>query len=280
MIRRDAGESLLLIGQHDHSRICGEMAQRIGNALFSPPMPLEPVTLAIAEHDCGWGAQDQRPRLNQRHWPAHVFEADIAVAVQSWGSSVDQVSTRHPYAGLLVSLHAMALANRASLRQPEGPDEFSRQQAFHLRRFVHRQIELQESLRTDLGLRTDAPLRGGLAEQGRSPEEDMLRANYFLLEFLDQVSLNVCFDQPVFGRIETVYPRPGEGPISMRLGREPDGAARLDPWPFNARRLELSVPARRIKAIAYRDAEDLKSACDAAESFDVRVTLCAWSDAG
>ncbi len=275
MIRRETGGSLMLIGQHDHSRLCGEMARQMGNGLFSSPLPFDATITAIAEHDCGWVAPDRQPELNQRGWPAHVFETDIAFSLEAWGASVDQVIGRHPYAGLLVSLHAMALANHASLRQPEGADEFSRQQAFRLRRFVHRQIELQESLRIQLGMRTDLPLHGGLAEQGRSPEEDLLRINFFLLEFLDQLSLNLCFDQLVFGRIETVYPRPGDAPISVRISREAGGAMRVDPWPFNCQRLELTVPARCIKAHAYHDAEALKAACDAAELFNARVTLCA-----
>ncbi|HEX4054790.1 MAG TPA: DUF3891 family protein [Tepidisphaeraceae bacterium] len=275
MIRRDTSASLMLITQYDHSRLSGELARQMGNGLFSPPLPFEPTIIAIAEHDCGWVIQDRRPDLNTRGWPAHVFEADSTTALDAWGASVDQVVGRHPYAGLLVSLHTMALANRASLRQPEATDEFSRQQTFRLRRFVHRQIELQESLRIQLGMRTDLPLRGGLAEQGRSPEEDLLRVSFFLLEFFDQLSLNLCFDQLVFGRIEMVYPRPGEGPIGLRISREAGGEMRLDPWPFNRQRLELTVPARCIRAESYRDADALKSACDAAELFNARVILCA-----
>jgi hypothetical protein len=280
MIRRETGGNFMLISQHDHSRLCGELARRLGNGLFSPPMPFDATVMAIAEHDCGWAAHDRRPAVNLRGWPAHVFEAEATTALAAWGASVDQVVGRHPYAGLLVSLHTMALANRASMRQPEETNEISRQQAFRLRRFVHRQIELQESLRDQLGMRTDLPLRGGLAEHGRAPEEDLLRANFFLLEFLDQLSLNLCFDQLVVERIEIVYPRPSEGPLGARLGREVDGAMRVDPWPFNSQRLELEVPARCIKAGPYRDAEALQSACDAAVPFIARARLCAWAGGG
>ena len=279
MIRRDTDRGTILINQHDHSRLCGEMARRLGNGLFASPLPFDATVAAIADHDCGWAAHDQWPALNDRGLPAHVFEAATATALDAWAKSVDQVVAGHPYAGLLVSLHTMALANRASLREPEGADEFSRRQAFRLRRFVHLQIELQESLRDRLGMRIDLPLRGGLAEPGRSPEEDLLRANFHLLEFLDQLSLNLCFDQLVFARIEAVYPRPSEGSMAARIGRQTSGAMRLDPWPFNSQYLDLEVPARSIKAGPYGNAEALKLAFDVAEPVIIRMRLCAWGSA-
>jgi len=275
MIVRETTGGLLLIDQYTHSKLSGEMARRIGNALFASPLPFEPVVMAIGEHDCGWPTQDCRPVLNKHGVPAHVFEVDQAIALEAWGASVEQVMQRDSYACLLVSLHAMALANHASLRQPDGPDEFSRGQAFRLRRFVHRQIELQESLRKTLGLRTNAPLRGGLAEPGLCPEEDLLRANFYAMQFLDQVSLNVCFDQLIFDRLDSFYARPGEQPIKVRLGRQADGSLRIDPWPFNSRRVELTAAVRRIKAVTYRDAEELRKACDAAEPAEIRIALCA-----
>jgi hypothetical protein len=280
MIRRDTAGGMILISQHDHSLLCGEMVRKLGNALFAPPLPFDSTVTAIAEHDCGWASHDQWPTLNGRGLPAHVFEAETATAMDAWGKSVDQVVAKDAYAGMLVSLHTMALANRASMREPEGADELSRQQAFRLRRFVHRQIELQESLRGRLGMRIDLPLRGGLAELGRSPEEDLLRANFLLLEFLDQLSLNLCFDQLIFGRVEAVHPRPGEQPIGMRFGREGNGAMRLDPWPFNYEQLELEVPGRSIRSGPYGNVEGLKSAFDAAEAIVVKMRLCAWAGGG
>jgi hypothetical protein len=280
MIRRDTDRGLILISQHDHSRLCGEMARRLGNGLFASPLPFDSTVMAIAEHDCGWAAHDQWPTLNERGLPAHVFEAETATALDAWGKSVDQIVAADAYAGLLVSLHTMALANHASRREPEGADEISRQQAFRLRRFVHRQIELQESLRGRLGMRIDLPLRGGLAEPGRSPEEDLLRANFYLLEFLDQLSLNLCFDQLVFSRIEAVYPRPSEGAIGARVGREGHEAMRLDPWPFNTEIVELEVPGRSMRVGPYANVAALKSAFDSAEEVVVQMRLCAWGSGG
>jgi hypothetical protein len=276
MIRRDAPGVAVLVNQHDHSLLSGELARRVGNVLFSPPGPFKPVCLAIAEHDCGWAGIDSRPDLNTQGLPAHVFEGDTLTSLAAWQASVDIVADQDAYAGLLVSLHSMALANFAMSRETPATDEFARQRVFRMRKFVHGQIELQEKLRRTLDMHVDLPLRGGLAEEGRSPEEDLLRCNFFLMQFLDQISLDLCFDRLMFTRIETVYPRTGEGPIGARIGRDEDGTMKLDPWPFNEERLEFTLPAREIATGPYANARTLHSACAAARAFQVRVVLRPW----
>jgi hypothetical protein len=273
MIRRASGRQFLLICQDDHARLSGELARRVGNALFSPPSPFDSVVLAISQHDCGWVGQDSHPLLNAHGQPEHVFEADILTALESWTQSVDQVLAGDPYAGLLVSLHTMALANRAAAHEVELPEEIGRHKTFRIRRFVHRQIEIQEQLRRTLQMRTDLPLRGGLAEPGRSPEEDLLRANFFLLELLDQVSLNLCFAEPIFRRIEFVYPHPGCEAISARISPGDGGAMKLHPWPFNSASVELEVPGRTIPAGPYQEEQSLQSAWNAGAECAVRVVL-------
>src|SRR5271165_6548962 len=203
MIWRQNGRELILITQHEHSRLSGELGRRLGNALFAPPAPFGPVIHAIAEHDCGWEEDDAHPAIDPQGQPTHVFESDPMVSISAWERSVQDVTCKDPYAGLLVSLHTMSLAAKAASRQQEPNDEVSRQRVFRIRRFIHRQIETQETLRKQLDMRTDLPLRGGLAEEGRSADEDLLRANYFLMEFLDQLSLNLCFDRLVFQKVET-----------------------------------------------------------------------------
>jgi hypothetical protein len=273
MIRRDVPGGFVLVHQHDHSLLAGQLARRFGNGLFAAPSPFEPVVMGIGEHDCGWVEADRRPGLNKQGQPAHVFEGEVQTAIGAWESSVDEVMARDRYAGLLVSLHTMALANIVAAREAEPADDYARQKAFHIRRFIHRQIEIQEQLRQELAMRIDLPLRGGLAEEGRAADEDLLRANFFLLEFLDELSLNLCFDRLVFGRFDTLYPRPAEAAISARFQRDARGVFYLSPWPFNCEVLELEIPGRTIPAGPYANAEALSEACRRAEPRLLRVVL-------
>jgi Protein of unknown function (DUF3891) len=273
MIWRQQGRDVVLILQNDHAQVSGILARKVGNALFAPPSPFESVVRAISKHDCGWAEADQRPEIDSQGLPGHVFEVDILTAIAAWERSVQTVSAGDAYGGLLVSLHTMSLANHAAAKQPPPEDELARQGVFRVRRFVHQQIEIQEQIRGRLEMRTDLPLRGGLAEEGRSPEEDLLRANFFLLEFLDQVSLNLCFGRLVFQRIEMLYPRPGEGAMAARIGGDAQSGMTLNPWPFNCEKLELDIPARRIGPGPYRSQAMLRDACEKAAKDLVRVVL-------
>jgi Protein of unknown function (DUF3891) len=276
MIRRDEDQHHVLIDQYEHSLLSGRLARHIGNEWFSTPAPFESVMKAIAEHDCGWPAHDAKPDLNAHGLPAHALEAESATALPAWTASVDRVTASDAYAGLLVSLHVMALGRYAATKHAAVADEASRVRAFRIQQFLHRQIELQESLRKKLKMRIDLPLHGGLADRDVSPEEDLLRANFFLLEFLDQLSLDLCFDRLIFEKFGPVYPKPGEKAQSMRVERDREGVLRLAPWPFNRKSMSLKVPAKRIAPGPYANAESLAKACMAAKGEQIGVTLQPW----
>ena len=137
-------------------------------------------------------------------------------------------------------------------------------ESFRSNQFLHRQIELQEQLRSRLGMRTDLPLRRGLAESGRSSEEDLLRANFFLMQLLDQISLVLCFDRLVFETIDPVYPRPGSEPLALRISQDVPGRYQVKPWPFDSEQIELQIPVRRIPERIYEDDAELCQAYEAA----------------
>jgi hypothetical protein len=270
MIRRDGEGVFLLIRQHDHGLLAGYFASQVGNALYPPPMPRRPVLTAIAQHDCGWQEWDDRPRLDGGGNPAHAFNCDLEVAVSAWGASVERVAEGHPYAGLLVSLHVLALALEAASRSPAIPptDEAAeRRRQFVLSRFIQRQIQQQMGLRASLGLATDKPLRAGLGDSDE-PVEELLAEHLHLLQFLDALSLNACFDRLLFPRFNEV-----------RMDREGDGCIRLDPWPFGVERVESWVPAAQIAARGYKDEAEVASAMAAAPRVRVAVRLRPWSAA-
>jgi hypothetical protein len=273
MIRRDCEKEIYLICQHDHAQLAGKLVFHVGNNAFAPPSPLASIALGVAEHDCGWRELDEQPVLNAKGLPSHVFEINHAIALAAWSDSVARVAQLDPYAGLLVSLHAMSLAVHAAVHLPNQTNDSSRHDHFKIQQFLHRQIELQESLRKKLQMRVDLPLRGGLAETGRSDEEDLLQANFHLLQLLDQISLVLCFDRLVFDRVDKVIPRPRAQPITVRMERLETGVLGLRPWPFDLEKIELRIPARRLPAGPYRSPEELMAAFVAAkpQALDLRL---------
>jgi hypothetical protein len=270
MIRRTCSDSILLITQHHHAMLAGEMARRIGNGKFSPPIPFDDVIQAIARHDSGWPLLDDQPAINSKGLPRHVFESDVAV-IPVWERSVENAAAISPYAGLLVSIHVLALSIYAANQPAMATGD--RMAVFKTNQFQHGQIERQEEFRRQLKMRTDLPLRVGLAEPGRSPEEDLLRSNFYWLRAMDRLSLDLCFDEPIFEQIEPVYARLGSSPVTLRLTRDASHAIVVDPWPFDAVELDFSIPARRVAGGPFATDEALREAYANATSEQIKVKL-------
>jgi hypothetical protein len=271
MIRRPDGKDFLLISQPDHAHASGEMAKRYGNALFAPPAPFDAVVLGVTEHDCAWAEADQIPRRNAKGWPLDIFDGDWEHSLEVWTQSSALMAQHHPYSALLVSLHVMHLAAHASQTMPNSQHDSVRRTAFLFNRFNQNQVELQEKLRIKLGMRVDHPLRGGLADPGRAPEEDLLRANFRMLQFLDQISLIACYDKVIFSSLVALQGRDATKLIDVQIRRTARGAFQLSLWPFDGETIELTIPARRIAARKYADDSDLKKALELASPESILV---------
>jgi hypothetical protein len=242
MIRRDAQTRFLMITQHDHAQLSGELARRLGNCDFAPPSPYQAVVEAIAHHDCGWPLHDEHPTLNPAGLPLHVFEAPVSLATQVWSASVAGAMNLGDYQGLLVSLHTFALSSMffANAKNPSRPD------LFEMNKFQHRQSEIQEDLRQRLGLREGVPLRLGVPKAGVSPADDQLIFNFRLLTAMDRISLALCCGKPLFPTMDDVHPHPGKPATKITVQMPDPATMTLDPWPFDQPMLAFVVPARRV----------------------------------
>jgi hypothetical protein len=274
MIRHRLAEHFVLITQHDHAQFSGRLAAHVGNRLFSAPTPFQETVDGIALHDCGWPLHDDRPTLNPQGQPLHVLESPMSVAIPVWTESVRGATEKSPWSGLLVSLHVLALSALAEKRD-QSPHERHRdaRELFDLNKFQHKQIEHQQSLRAALDLRTDVPLRLGLAKPGTGAREDLLLFGYHLLKAMDRISLDVCSGEDLFETIEEVYPRPGAEPVTLRIGHPAHFELTVDPWPFDAPRFDLPVPARRVPAQKYASDDEFRQAYNTAQVRPITITV-------
>ena len=269
MIRRAVENGFLLIAQHDHALLSGKMARRIGNQSFRAPSPYEAVVEAIAQHDCGWPLHDENPTLNAAGQPLHVFEASVSLATQVWNASVARAMNLGDYQGLLVSLHVLGLSAFALSHAKSA----SRADLFEMNKFQHRQIEIQEDLRTRLGLSNDLPRQLGLAAAGASPAEDLLRFNFRLLTAMDRISLALCCGENLFPALEDVHARPGAPESTVRLSMPNPSMMAMTPWPFDQRPLCFEVPARRVADGAFASPEEFQEAYRRAPVERLALTL-------
>jgi hypothetical protein len=261
MIRHRQGGDFLLITQDDHARLAGRLAERYGNARFAAPSRRGEVIDAVTLHDHGWALHDREPTLNPQQWPLHVFETPPQISTKVWAESVRRAREHGPYCALLVSLHTLALS--ALQQQHYSAAELRPHHAmelFELNKFQQRQIEIEEELRTALGLRTDLPLTIGLAKRRTSDAEDLLLSDYHILKAMDQVSLALLCSGNPFATIENISPRPGAEPQHLSVGYSGGWTVKVSPWPFDCDRIEAQVPFRRVPAERFPDEQSFRAA--------------------
>jgi Protein of unknown function (DUF3891) len=254
MIRRRVGDEFWLIPQHDHALLSGTLAEQLGNDRFAKPQKATTV-LGISLHDCGWPIHDDRPTLNKDRLPIDVFETTLSIGLSVWTESSKRAAERDAYAGLLVSLHAMSLSALATSQvfDNEHFDIKDSRVRFELNKFQHAQIELQERLRKQLSMRTDIPLRLGIAEKSADPREQALEFDFRLLQAMDKMSLCLCCTKPPFASIEPVMDRPGGKAMALRVQRPETTRLEVSPWPFNVTRIDVSFPYRRVPVKPFAD---------------------------
>jgi hypothetical protein len=275
MIRRQVGREYWLITQDDHARVSGVLAGGLGNARFGAPSS-DAAILGIALHDCGWPMHDRDPTLNAAHQPLDVFESPRYIGLPVWEASARLAAEKDPYAGLLVSLHGLALSALATGQSPvsRGTWDLSEPRArFELNRFQHGMIELQEKLRSALGMHIDRPLKLGLAEESDDPLERQLVYDFRWLQAMDQVSLAICCTKPPFESISPVMPNLRDRAVTMKVHRPSAGLVTLSPWPFARDMISVDVPFRRLRAERFADESEFRAAYAAApiERFTVAL---------
>jgi hypothetical protein len=264
MIRHPQGSDLLLFTQHEHALLSSRLAERIDGGVIAKP--LTRTIDGISLHDCGWPIHDDDPTLNPQGHPLHVFETPVWLATRVWSASARQAASKDSYAGLLVSLHVLHLSTLFA--QSHDPRD-----VFEINKFQHQQVELQEQLRSAVGLRIDQPLSHGLARPGTSPQEDALLFDYHLLRAMDQLSLALLCAEDLFPSLDGIDSRPGGSAISIRLQKLAPFHLRLDPWPFDAPRLTFSVPFRRITPHSFREIEEFRRTYATSPRERIQATL-------
>jgi hypothetical protein len=265
MIRHRRGNEFFLFTQHDHALLAGKLAEEISGSVLARPSAA--TISGIALHDCGWPLHDDRPTLNAKGEPLHVFETPPKIATRNWTASARGAADVDPYAGLLVSLHVLHLS-LMSQASHTAPDD-----VFELNKFQHAQIERQEELRPKVGLRIDRPLTHGLAAPGISAAEDLLLFDFRLLRAMDALSLALLCSEPLSITMDGLRAKPGGALIYVSVERPEEFTVRLEPWPFRAGPLEYPVPFRRLAAGGFEDEATMGTAYGraAAESITARI---------
>jgi len=259
MIVAETADRYQFVTQPAHAHLAGQFADRWGSDAVAPPDPAAALCVAAYTHDTGWQAYDRRPRLGDDGTPIDFREMPAEPWIDLYEEGIDAVVEMDPYAGLLVSMHGAGLRRRRYGLSPSWPETPPAFEGF-VDREETRQARLADALR-DAGrlAAADVDLLATLHESGVSPAdiESRLWDGYTLLQAWDTLSLSFCVtpSPPGYGEVGPV-PAADGGTVSLSI--EPaEGAFHVDPYPFEASPLVVSVPVRTVRRGAFDGEADL-----------------------
>ncbi|MCU6707411.1 DUF3891 family protein [Paenibacillus sp. J5C_2022] len=167
MIIREEPQHFIMIAQHDHGQLSGEIATSINPSYFIDEKLRDTVIKAIYEHDRGWIKLDETPIWHDAASRPFTFEDyPLAPKLQFYGLGIDEIEEKNLYGGLLCSMH---FSTFELLRQSDQEDCVA---------FCAREDDRQKRLREQLG----------------SWNEEALMAHFKILQLCDDLSLYVCLN--------------------------------------------------------------------------------------
>jgi Protein of unknown function (DUF3891) len=233
MIIRRDGEGLLAIAQPDHARLAGVFAESWRGGAG------ESLVAASHHHDDGWIDWEKAPTVDDHGHPHDFLTIPMDDRVAVYRRGIDLLATTDRAAGLLTSLHFGRLLAEG-LRALEGDARRTAED------FLAEQSTWEAETRRELG------------------EPEGVEADYRVLRAVDFLSLVLC--------MRPLNELDGASVTTMTLHVE-DQRVFLDPYPFDAGELEVTVAARVLPATTFDDDEAYRSALAGAPMRELNWTL-------
>ncbi len=267
MIRRRSGDSYILITQREHAHLAAEIAPAVGGA-FAPPSNPEWLEMALRLHSIGMEPLDAAPPLSAAGRPANFDELPVITLLNAWSTSVEKALSAGAYPAMLVSL--LCLQRTAAI----AAGACTIKENFEINRVQHRQVELQEQLRPQLGLRQDRNFRFGLPESTDDLSEIELAFyyDYRLMLLCISLALEICARRKVKAQLAPTPAAPSAESITVACDLLNPARCVLFPFPLKSP-LELNFTGRRVSARIYDHEMELLEELEHAQEVKFHVTI-------
>ncbi|HEY6128835.1 MAG TPA: DUF3891 family protein [Candidatus Acidoferrum sp.] len=257
---------LLVIRQTDHALLAGFLGREWGNERFTKPQPNASFCLAVAEHDNGWGEWELQAQLDPKtRLPFSFMSIPTAIHTAIYQKGIERLVKVDYYAGLLASMHASCLYDRARATMPGFSAKYVKSEESHIANEFVQQLRLQQ-LRLKVDLRSNP---------GTKPfmEEPLLNANVARLETLDRLSLHFCMNPDQDAVVDAVPVNDQGEDADLELRAEGANVVAVAPYPFRRDPLSFSIMARRVAKKTYSSDADFQKALAAAQYLPVKFTM-------
>jgi len=271
MLRMESPTGWWLITHPDHARLAGKFATAWGNELFRKPEPRSRVLNGIACHDDGWAARDAHPSITREGKPS-AFSTELVGKYSAFEEinleeylavrdrAVRIIATEDPYAGLLISMHTYNLLTAHADRSTITPDGLQLLDAF---------LERQREYQSELLLAISADNSLAAVEKSQQTIEE----HFKLLQACDNLSLLSCvaFTRPA--NLLHALPLNDGSSSEVQVTSKGPRHFSLSPWPFEAKELTFSLPARHVDGKTFSSSHKLEEAFLAAPEEELEVIL-------
>jgi hypothetical protein len=105
MTVRESEHEIIMVSQHDHAQLSGDVARNFKNFFINDPY-FDDLLFAVYHHDIGWIRLDETPIWNDRKSvPFSFTDYPLLPKLIHYKYGLDQTENMNKYAGLLCSLH-------------------------------------------------------------------------------------------------------------------------------------------------------------------------------
>jgi hypothetical protein len=261
-----ADEPRLVLTMQEHTATAGTLARHFGGSDgFDRLHPHDLVVDLVTEHDRGWVEVDAAaPRQPGSGLPWSIYQTPISISIATGPRSIDHNESRHPYRGLLSSMHIVGLhTGRYGLDREPMIDQMSRDAQALLEPMIAAERQRQDRLTDSLSADPDiAPWMG-----------DALLRNYKALQFFDRLALWLQVTHPTGREATTIARVPTTGNDDTTVTVTPLDAERvlLDPFPLDTDPLTITIAGRWLAP--QPEEVDLAAALASAPTAAQTVTL-------
>lgn len=235
------GEPHFIVTQIDHARMSGDLASAFGNEQFVRPEPWELITYVIAHHDEGWVEVDAAPARDLHTGLVyHLTRTPLADLMTTSRRSPDFNERRHPFCGILSSMHSWGLYNgRYGLSDKIFIDSIDSAQRPAVHAMLDAELSRQERLKQAL---RDDPATAEWVDDA------LLFQAYKLLQFFDTLAL---YFQTTHAAARTPsrflnVPAARNCDVILEVTPVAPDVAAVTPWPFAGARLEVRCPGKML----------------------------------
>ena len=264
------GAPSFIITMAEHTSFAGQLARLFGNDRFEPVEPREEMLYLIDHHDQGWRELDAEALMDPKtRLPYHLVETPLEKIVQTSARSPSLNSERHPYCGLLSSMHTWGLYNgRYGLSDMVLLDSISEEMRPLVQAMLDGELERQKRLKAQLAARPDT---------AEWLEEPRLMQNYKQLQFFDTAALYFQMrhdDVRGAARFDHV-PLNAKEDVEVAVTRHAPGVYGFTPFPFGQAGVEVSFTGRYLSPLAQTDHRELAAVLAALPKISQTVKLVA-----